>query len=155
LPDVENKRSRSGVVLALAGVLAVAAAVVFYMSGKPAANTGTDRSADPVTHQKSPEANTPTTSGFTAGATVTPVASTEPNLAPPASASEQPATKPSAAPASTRGTHRPTAPHTAPTTTAVATASSASGTTTVHPADTSHPVKKPRSLDNENPFQHD
>jgi serine/threonine-protein kinase len=154
LPDVEAKRSRSGVVLAVGGVLAAAAAAVFFMSGKPASSTGPDRSADPVAHQKPPEPNTTTTSGFTAGATVTPVASTEPNVVPLGTASEQPLTKPSAAPASTRpGNRRPITPHAAAT--ATATASSTSGATTVHPADTSHPVKKPRSLDNENPFQHD
>jgi serine/threonine-protein kinase len=149
LPEIETKRSRSNVVLALAGAVAVAAVTAFVV-GRPGPAPAPVKSADAVVHERPPEPSATATS--VAGATVTPVASTEPQVTATPSASESPATKPSAAPASTRGGARHGTPH-AIGTTPTTTATSSSGATTVHPADTTtHPVKKPRSLDNENPF---
>jgi serine/threonine-protein kinase len=148
LPEVQTKRNRSGILLAIGGVVAAAAAAMFAVIGRP--GPVPEKSAEPVAHQKPPEPSAIAPS-FAAGATVAPVASTEPAVVPTPSATDSTATKASAAPASTRaGTHHPT--HAASTATVAPTATSTSGATTVHPAETAHPVKKPRSLDSENPF---
>jgi eukaryotic-like serine/threonine-protein kinase len=148
LPDIATKRARPGIVLAIGVALAIAAAAAFLL-GRPAAVP--EKPAEPVAHQKPPEPPaTATTTGLAAGANVTPVASSEP--ATPPSATAEPSGKSSATPASTKGTHRvPGHATTVPITTAQPTSS---GATTLHPSGdpTARPPKKPRSLDNENPF---
>jgi eukaryotic-like serine/threonine-protein kinase len=144
LPDLESKRGRSSLALAGVGVLVAAAAAAFLVLGHT--SSAPVKPADPIVHK--PAEPSATALGFTVGANVaTPVASGDASSAPSATGEAEP--KASAAPSSRPNARHPIIrnPGTAPT----ATATTAS-TTTVHPADSAHPVRKPRSLDNENPF---
>lgn len=151
LPDVEKKRGRSGLAIAGLGVLAAAAAGAFFAFGRP--GPAPAKSAEPVTHAAPVEPSATATTGTVGSPANVPSASAEPQTSatPSATATTEPEAKPSATSATRPWTHHPTAVHTpvAPTTAATPTNT---GTTTVHPADSARPVKKPRSLDNENPF---
>jgi serine/threonine-protein kinase len=151
LPDVELKRSRSGVVLGAVGAAAALAVAAFFVFGRPAPAPVPDKPADPIARERAtePPATTTATSGVAAAATATPVATSEPTVAP--SAATQAAPKSSAPTGNARPGHRPLRTP-GPSPTANTTATATSGTTTVHPADTSHPTKKQRPLDTENPF---
>ncbi len=150
LPDIETKRSRSGIVLAIGGALALAATVAFVLV-RPGPTV--EKPSEPVAHQKPPEQPAATSTGLAAGATVTPVASSEPTAMP--STTAEPSSKSSVAPANTRpGSHRYPRTTVTPTTSATTQPTSTSGATTLHPGvdPTARPPKKPRSLDNDNPF---
>jgi len=147
LPDVEKKRGRSGLALAALGVLA-AAAGAFVVFGRPA--PAPVKSADPVVNQKPPETKatgTPATVGLPVSA---PTASADPvSSAPSASSATEPEPRTSATPSSRPSGHHAVVTKVPVTPTATA---ANTGTTTVHPVESAHPPKKPRSLDNENPF---
>jgi len=148
LPDVEAKRARSGLALAGLGVLAAAAAAALFVFGRPAPV----KPPEPVTHEK-PSATATTTPGTVGTPAGIPSSTTEPtNTATTApSASAEPETRPSAGPSARPSGRHPLIVKTPVTPTATATPTN-TATTTVHPVDSARPVKKPRSLDNENPF---
>ncbi len=146
LPDVGTKRARSGLALAGLGVLAALAAAAFFVLGRPGA--APVKPPEPVAHEKPTATTAPGTVGTPAGI---PSATAEPTTTATPSASVEPETRPSAAPSVRPWGHHPIVVRTPVTPTATATPTNA-GTTTVHPVDSARPVKKPRSLDNENPF---
>jgi eukaryotic-like serine/threonine-protein kinase len=151
LPDIETKRSRSGLLLVIGGLAAAIAVGAVLFTGR-SNEPPVSKLPDPVATSKTTE---PATPPFTAGATVaTPVSTGDP--APEAGVSAEPAA--SITPLTLRpgvGRRNPRAPTPGPTAATGApttTTTSTPNPTGARPLDGPTPVRKQRVLDADNPF---
>jgi serine/threonine-protein kinase len=151
LPDIETKRSRSGILLVIGGLAAAIAIGAVLFTGR-SNEPPVSKLPDPVATSKTTES---TTTPFTAGATVaTPVSTSNPT--PEAGLSAEPAAsitpltlRPGVGRRNPRG---PTPGPTAATGTPTATTTSTPNPTGARPLDGPTPVRKQRVLDADNPF---
>jgi serine/threonine protein kinase len=158
LPDLQAKRGRSGIALAIGlvlGAAALAGVLVVGRSGAPPV-----KSAEPTALDKPTPPGVTTPPGFTVGATTpAPATSAETGSEAPSASSEP---TPSVAPITLRPGRRPgrapaqaaTSNNAAPTnpTGPSSPTLKENAAAAARPLDGPHPARKPRSLDNENPF---